>query len=254
MVWIYNGTRKPNETKIHFWNYWLPEKAVPEFLYKYVHYLFFLLLLGSCLAVSRLGHLTPMTLIRDAYSRMTIPGAMKFGVLFPLVNAFASLWSFQILTAPNLARMLPSQFSHLTSTIGGIIPSTIGLALLSPLVVSAIVLTFGSYASRLFFAYFVSFCSRTRNWLGCYQGFDVFVIGRNCVCFQYASVYGNIISHHSTSLSSSCKFISTCHYDRYSCFYFISLVFVMYSSEYPFTYLASSDGNDSWTIDRCTTL
>ncbi|GJD11476.1 hypothetical protein Gasu2_56110 [Galdieria sulphuraria] len=149
MVWIYNGTRKPNETKIHFWNYWLPEKAVPELLYKYVHYLFLLLLLGSCLAVSQFSHLTPMTLIKEAYHRITIPGAMKFGILFPLVNAFASLWSFQILTAPNVASRLPSQLSHLTSTLGGIIPSTFGIALLSPLVVSAIVLTFGSYASRM---------------------------------------------------------------------------------------------------------
>ncbi|GJQ10593.1 hypothetical protein GpartN1_g2384.t1 [Galdieria partita] len=149
MVWIYNGTRKPNETKIHFWNYWLPEKAVPELLYKYVHYLFLVLLLGSCFAISQFSHLTPMSLIKEAYHRITIPGAMKFGILFPLVNAFASLWSFQILTAPNLARRLPSQSSHLTCTLGGIVPSTFVIALLSPLIVSSIVLTFGSYASRM---------------------------------------------------------------------------------------------------------
>lgn len=149
MVWIYNGTRRADETKIHFWNYWLPEKAVPVFLYKYVHCLFLLLLLGSCLLFSRMGHMTPLTLIREAYHHTTLSGAMKFGVLLPLVNAFASLWSFQILTAPNLSRGLPSQFSHLSSTIGGIIPSTFFIALLSPLVVSAIVLTFGSITSKV---------------------------------------------------------------------------------------------------------
>eukprot|EP00871_Galdieria_phlegrea_P003148 jgi/Galph1/3834/GphlegSOOS_G2481.1 len=148
MVWFYTGNKSPKETMLHFKNYWEPKKAVPSFLYRNVEYLFVALIM-SCVAVSRLGNATLLNIIRESYLRITVPKNLKFGILLPLVNAFASLWSFQILSAPNLSKRLPSQESHLRCTFRGIVPSAVLMALMSPVVVSAVILSFGGYASRI---------------------------------------------------------------------------------------------------------